>query len=323
MVAACLVLALQTGLAQKKPAADSSDTIRRVLVDKAHALEARGRPDMSIQLWQQILLSDPKSPEALAGLAKDYKMTGASAQSDEMLQRLRKVNPNDPNIAKIASMASTRTQSDQLNKAGELARQGKVDAAMNIYRQLYGDHPPDGDIALAYYQTLYATAAGKQAAITAMRALAQRNSSDSRFAIELGRMLTYDAKTRAEGIRILKEHSKDSSAQTALRQALIWDSANPASAAELRQYLKDHPQDTEISGHLKENERKLAQMNSGIARTPAERAAFAALNAHQHGRGGTALYRHSRSRSRTTGGSRRAWAFCACSRATSAAPSAT
>ena len=66
-----------------------------------------------------------------------------------------------------------------------------------------------------------------------------------------------------------------------LRQALIWDSANPASAAELREYLKEHPQDTEIAGRLKEDETKLAQMNSGIARTPAERAAFAALNAHQ------------------------------------------
>jgi tetratricopeptide (TPR) repeat protein len=53
------------------------------------------------------------------------------------------------------------------------------------------------------------------------------------------------------------------------------------SAAELRQYLKDHPQDTELAGHLKEDESKLAQMNSGIARTPAEKAAFAALNAHK------------------------------------------
>ena len=54
-------------------------------------------------------------------------------------------------------------------------------------------------------------------------------------------MLTYDARTRAEGIRILKEHSQDPDAQSALRQALVWDSANPASAAELRQYLKNHP----------------------------------------------------------------------------------
>ena len=114
-----------------------------------------------------------------------------------------------------------------------------------------------------------------------MRALAARNPGDTRFSVALGTMLTYDAKTRAEGIRILKEHPQDPNAQTALRQALIWDSANPASAAELREYLKQHPQDTELGSRLKENETKLAQMNSGIARTPAERAAFAALNAHK------------------------------------------
>ena len=281
LVAVCLVLLFQMGLAQKKPAVGTPDQTRLILVDKARALEARGRPDMAIQLWQQILLSDPRNTDALAGLAKDYKMIGNKAQSDEALDRLRAVNPNDPNIGRIASMTSTRVQSDRLREAGELARQGKSEAAMNIYRELYGDHPPDGDIALAYYQTLYGTPLGKEAAVSAMRALAQRNPGDTRFAVELGRMLTYDAKTRTEGIRILKGFPKDSIAQTALRQALVWDSSNPSSAEELRQYLKDHPQDTELSGHLKEDESKLAQMNSGIARTPAERAAFAALNAHK------------------------------------------
>jgi tetratricopeptide (TPR) repeat protein len=277
----CLVLVLQAGLAQKKPATGKPDDVRKVLIDKAHALEARGRPDMAIQIWQQILLSDPRNAEALAGMAKDYKLIGSSSQAEEALERLRRINPNDPNIGRISGLNSTRVQSDRLRQAGELARQGKTEAAMAIYRELYGDRPPDGDIALAYYQTLYGTPLGKEAAVTAMRALAQRNPGDTRFAVELGRMLTYDAKTRAEGIRILKDHPKDTVAQTALRQALIWDAASPSSAPELREYLKEHPQDTEISGHLKENEGKLAQMNSGIARTPAERAAFAALNAHK------------------------------------------
>ncbi len=166
-------------------------------------------------------------------------------------------------------------------QAGNLARQGHNEEAMRIYRDLYGDRPPDGDIALAYYQTLYGTASGKAPAIEAMRALAARNPGDTRFAVALGQMLTYESGTRAEGIRILKEHPRDPNAQPALRQALIWDSANPASAAELRDYLKQHPQDTELESRLKENETKLAQMNSGIARTPEERAAFAALNAHK------------------------------------------
>ncbi len=235
---------------------------------------------MAIQLWQQILLSDPKNPEALVGLARDLKLIGSDKAADA-LDRLREARPTDPNIGKIEALASTRVESNELRKAGDLARQGKLDDAMRIYKQLYGDHPPDGDIALAYYQTMYGTGQGKEQAVTAMRALAERNPGDPRFAVELGIMLTYDSRTRAEGIRMLETHPKDASAQAALRQALVWDSANPASAAELRQYLKDHPQDTDLLGRLKEDESKLAQMNSGIARTPAEKEAFAALNAHR------------------------------------------
>ena len=97
------------------------------------------------------------------GLARDLKLIGSDKATDA-LNRLRKVNPNDPNIAKIEALASTRAETAQLRQAGELARQGKVDDAMRIYKRLYGDHPPDGDIALAYYQTLYGTASGKQQA---------------------------------------------------------------------------------------------------------------------------------------------------------------
>jgi tetratricopeptide (TPR) repeat protein len=283
VTAVSLSVSLQPGFAQKKPVQPQAnpESTRQRLVANARALESRGRPDMAIQIWQQILLSDPKNAEALAGLARDFKLSGNLTQADATLEKLRAVNPNDPNIAKIQALASTRAQSDRLRQAGNLARQGHNEEAMKIYRELYGDRPPDGDIALAYYQTMYGTNGGKDAAIAAMRALAQRNPGDTRFAVALGSMLTYDAKTRAEGIRVLREHPQDPNAQTALRQALIWDSANPSSAAELREYLKQHPQDTELNARLKENESKLAQMNSGIARTPAERAAFAALNAHK------------------------------------------
>ena len=287
IAAGCLLLALQASLAQNapKPASKSgtnpsNSAARSVLADKAHALESRGRPDMAIQEWQQILLSDEKNLEALAGVARDLKMMG-SDKAGEALEKLRAANPNDPNIARIQAMPSTHVENEQLGKAGALAKEGRNDEAMGVYRQLYGDHPPDGDIGLAYYQTLYGTASGKDAAIAGMRGLAQRNPADARFAIELGTMLTYNQKTRAEGIRILKEHQKDSTAESALRQALIWDAANPASAADLRAYLKEHPQDKELESQLAKDEATLAQMNNGIAKTPAERAAFDAMNRHK------------------------------------------
>jgi len=284
LVVGCLFLALQQGLAQNaahKPAAGSAQATRDLLVEKANALESRGRPDMAIQLWQEVLLSDPNNLDALAGMARDLKLTGSNG-APEALERLRRVNPNDPNLAKIQAMSGTgnRPEVTQLRQAGDLARQGLAEDAMRVYRRLYGDRPPDGDIGLAYYQTLYGTANGKQEALAGLRALAQRNPGDPRYTVQLGILLSYDQKTRAEGIRILRAHPQDADAEVGLRQALIWDSANPASVEELRAYLKDHPQDAELSERLREDENKRAQMSSGIARTPAERAAFAALNGH-------------------------------------------
>ena len=163
---------------------------------------------MAIQLWQQILLSDPKNTESLAGLARDLKLIGSDKATDA-LNRLRKVSPNNPDIPKIQALASTRAESAQLSKAGELARQGKVEDAMRIYRQLYGDHPPDGDIALAYYQTLYGTAK----AYSSRKPLKPPCARSCPRATPAIRASRYRARhhahlrrrrTRAEGIRILQ-----------------------------------------------------------------------------------------------------------------------
>ncbi len=279
LAAGCLLLCLGAAAAQ----APAPGNVRAVLVTKAKALEARGRPDMAIDLWQQVLLSDPDNVDALAGLARDYRLTGSIAKSNDALNHLRRVSPNNPELGTIEGLSSTGATNDQLRRAGELAQQGHREEAMRVYRQLYGDHPPDGDIALAYYQTLYGTgtADAKQKAIAAMRAMAQRNPGDARFAIELGVMLTYDPATRSEGMHVLEMHPRDAHAQAALRQALIWNAANPASAADMRAYLHDHPNDTELAGYLKQNESKLAQMNANPAQSPQEGLAYAALNAHK------------------------------------------
>ena len=253
----------------------------KTLIEKAQALETRGRPDIAAQVWEQVLLSDPNNLLALEGAARSYRLSGNGKASDAALDKLRRVNPSDPNLSKIQAMTSNKTRDVRLGEAGALAKAGNAEGAMKIYRDYFGDRPPDGDMGLAYYDTLYGTANGKQEAVAGLRGMAARNPGDPRFIVALGRMLTYEAKTRAEGIKILREHEKEGDAAVALRQALVWDSANPASAAELREYMKQHPKDTELAGRLQQDESKLAEMNSGIARTPAEKAAFAALNSHR------------------------------------------
>jgi tetratricopeptide (TPR) repeat protein len=210
------------------------------LLDKAQALEARGRMDMAAQTWQQVLLSDPNNTDALAGLARAAKLSGNNALASTYIERLRAINPRDPNIERVQNLLSQQSQTAQLAQAGRYAEAGEYARAMDIYRQVFGNQPPAGDWALAYYETESATEQGRPHAIAGLRALAERFPSDSRYQIALGRILTYNPHTRAEGRKILERFPQDQHAVDALRQSLLWDAQSPASAADMRAYLSKH-----------------------------------------------------------------------------------
>jgi len=212
----------------------------QALLEKAHTLETRGRLDIASQTWQQVLLSDPNNTQALAGLARASKSGGDNALANSYLERLRAISPNDPGIARVEKVGTDQGQNAQLQQAGKFAQAGQYAQAMAIYRKVFGDHPPSGDWALAYYETEAATDAGRSHAITGLRSLVDKYPADSRYQIALGRILTYNPKTRADGRRYLERYASSPQATEALRQSLIWDSANPASAADIRAYLARH-----------------------------------------------------------------------------------
>ena len=252
------------------------------LLEKAHSLEVRGRMDMAAQTWQQVLLADPNNVEALAGLARAAKLAGNSALASTYIDRLKAINPNDPNIARIQTMMTQQNQSAQLAQAGKLAEAGQYAQAMVIYRQVFGSQPPPGDWSLAYYETESATEEGRAHAIAGLRGLVEKYPQDSRYQIQLGRILTYNPKTREEGRKLLEKHPADPQAQQALRQSLVWDSQNPASAADIRAYLMKH-NDAQLATALKNQPKRgpvaAPQTPEEIAATARERAATAQMEA--------------------------------------------
>jgi cellulose synthase operon protein C len=251
--------------------AQTAESATQSLLDKAHALEVRGRMDMAVQTWQQVLLADPVNVDALAGLARAAKLSGNPALAGTYLDRLRAINSNDPNIARIEQMGSQQDQATQLQQAGKYAQSGQYAQAMAIYRQVFGNTPPPGDWALAYYETESATEDGRPHAIAGLRALVEKFPSDSRYQIALGRILTYNPQTRAEGRRYLERHPSDPQAVEALRQSLVWDSANPASAADIKAYLSKH-NDAQLSQALR-NQPKPTSGKSSAPQTPEQIAA--------------------------------------------------
>jgi tetratricopeptide (TPR) repeat protein len=271
---------------QAAPAATQS------LLDKAHALEVRGRMDMAAQTWQQVLLADPNNTEALGGLARAAKLTGNAELADTYIRRLRAINPNDPGIARAENQGTQSDHNADLAAAGKLAQQGQYAEAMALYRKLYGDQPPAGDIAMAYYETEAATEDGRAHAIAGLRNLVAKNPGDSRYQVALGRILTYNPKTRVEGRKLLEAHPLDPQAVEALRQSLLWDAQNPATSADIRDYLSHHS-DAQLAEALRTMPKaaapsrpapvlspdQRAQAAAAAQRSAAEQAAYRALNA--------------------------------------------
>jgi tetratricopeptide (TPR) repeat protein len=253
-----------TGRTQTAPA-QVDQTAAAGLLGKAHADEVRGRIDMAKQIWQQVLLIDPNNSEALAGMARAAKLEGKNQEANDYLNKLRAINPNDPNIARVQNMGTAQDTSAQLQEAGRLAQAGQYARAMTILRQVYGTNPPPGDAALSYYQTEAATEDGRPHAIAGLRELIDKYPQDSRYQISLGKILTYNPRTREEGRKLLEKHPADPTAQEALRQSLVWDAQNPATTADIRAYLTRH-KDQQLSTALEQTE--AAERRSG--RKPGE-----------------------------------------------------
>ncbi len=263
----------------------------QVLLARARTLSEHGQKSTAIQIWQQVLLADPQNEEALAGLARSYRLQGDTTHSEHYLNDLRRFHPEDPEIAAIESMKVQATQQEQLAKAGKLAMNGHAAQAMEIYKSIYGEQPPDGDIGLAYYETEAAIPAGKGAAMYGLRGLVSRYPSDTRYAIALGRILTQDPATRNEGMQMLEPLiSADSDAARAYQQAWLWEAQDPAHADDVRQYLQTHPDaalQNELDATLGQAQKTADATKSdltlkgagpGIAQTPVEADAFRALH---------------------------------------------
>jgi cellulose synthase operon protein C len=262
----------------------------QALLDKAHALEVRGRLDMAAQTWQQVLVADPNNVDALSGLARAAKLSGHDALAGLYLDRLHAIRPSDTSIQRIGSLDSQQSQSALLQQAGKYAQSGQYAQAMAIYRKAFGDTPPPGDWALAYYETEAATIDGRVHAVASLRELTQKFPNDARYPVALGRILTYSPATRSEGLRYLNEYPDDPQAAEALRQALLWEASSPG---DVRAYLAKHD-DPQLAEALRKQPTSIAQKNTvpqsplKLAGTSAaradrlqEQAAYNALNANR------------------------------------------
>jgi tetratricopeptide (TPR) repeat protein len=156
-------------------------------------------------------------------LATVEAQLGHQQEADGYIQRLQKLGASPTIIGQLQELRSRPADAELLKQAAAATKSGQYAVAMEIYRKLYDKNPPPGLIALTYYDTEAALPAERPHAIEALRKLAQQFPADERYAITLGRVLTYSAATRQEGLALLQRYPADPSAQTSLRQATEWN----------------------------------------------------------------------------------------------------
>ena len=101
--------------------------------------------------------------------------------------------------------ARSRTRHAQLKQAGKLAEAGQYAQAMAIYRQVFRQCSARRRLGAGRTTRRSPRLAdGRAHAIAGLRGLMAKYPSDSRYQIALGRILTYDPKTRAEGRQLLE-----------------------------------------------------------------------------------------------------------------------
>ena len=108
-------------LAAQQPAPPSRSV--ELLLGKARSLEARGRMDLAVQTWKQLLMVEPGQQDAIAGLARAAKLQGKETEADAYLERLRKSNPANPAIRQIETIGKAAKHNPDLDagrKAGRL-----------------------------------------------------------------------------------------------------------------------------------------------------------------------------------------------------------
>ncbi len=276
----CCYLALASlSLAMAGPPAAAEATAEQQLVTRARALDAQGRHDLAADNWRQVLLIDPKQPDALAALAAYSRSIGDSAHADQYQRQLRSAG-GGPAVA--AARSETGSGDARLQQAANLASQHRYSEALTLYRQVFGSTPPAGPWAVAYYQTEAAVPDELGSAVAGLRSLIVKYPQEPTYKLALGEVLTYRPGTRLEGARMLAalhgSSAQNEQARAAWRQALLWDPSGPAATQTAAEYLRRYP-DEELAARLKSQEAQHVVKPEPPAESPLEGEGYKALDA--------------------------------------------
>lgn len=258
------------GVAQSDPAS--------VLLEQGRFWTEKRDATRAAEAWQRLLLVQPDRPEALYGLAVIDLDVKRTASAKNYLAKLRAAHPDSPLVAQLEQEMALRqgARPKELEQARLLAESGNLDGAIAQYDAVLNGKPPQGPLALEYYNYLGYTSGGWQRARHGLERLARENPDSNPIKLAIGKLLIRNEATRMEGIARLQQLSTvpevAGDAAESARMGLVW--LGPPRAPEIplfQAYLKANPDDEEIRKQM--NSGSAARAASAASGTAAVRAA--------------------------------------------------
>lgn len=247
-------LGMLAALCTANPAHAQADATA-ALVEQGNYWQTQGRADLAEESWKKLLTVDPRSTDAMYGMAQVELSRSNADAARSWIARLRTANPNDPRLARLQQQSQQPAgQQSTLQRARAAARAGRSAEAVELYRSQFDNRPPPDALALEYYQVLASTPQGADEGRKGLEQLVKDHPENANYRLALAQQKTYSEPTRRAGIRELVELTKQpavaGAARAAWRQALIWLDARQPDVPLYQDYLANNQADAAVSARL-------------------------------------------------------------------------
>ncbi len=249
----CLWALLPLSFTPLAQAEQSQDPALKRLLEQAEYWHEKSNEPLAVESLKKVLMVDASNPQALYLMALWAQQQGDVQSANQWQARLQKAHPNAPQLQQLASAHSVANLPQEgIALARAKAQAGDIKGAMATWDSLFQGQPPSIALVPEYYLTMSGDQALYPTALEKLAQFAKQNPNNSAIDIAYGQVLTYRENTRRKGISILNRYAPvSSSADQALRQALIWLEPKSADKAWYEQWTERHPGDSDVALHYK------------------------------------------------------------------------
>jgi Tfp pilus assembly protein PilF len=275
LLLAALPLLATPAAAQQPPAQGGAVG---VLIRQAERWLAQDRIDLAAAPIERALAADPENAAALAVAARIELARGNREAAASFQSRLERAGARAEAQQVAEAIRAATLDRAGLEEARRLAREGRGAAAVQRYRQLFGNQPPPEALALEYYQAMAGAPATRAEGIQNLARLATRPGAPERARLAHAQALTFDPASRAEGIQRLQALADSAEvgaeARRAWSAAIGFSGTDPGMTPQAEAYLQRFPDDAEMR-------RRVETMRSAPRPAPADPGAEARQLAFQ------------------------------------------